>query len=233
MGKSWKNPIKEAAAQRRGKIFTKLAREISVSARMGGADPDGNPRLKLAIQAARAVSCPKETIERAIKKGSGMLEGGMIEELTYEGYGPYQVGVIVECQTDNKNRSVSEIRNIFKKNEGKLGASGSVSWMFDRVCLVEGKKVDVSDMEEEAIEVGANDVEMGEMGVYSFYGDIEDLDSIRNLLVERGWEISVAELSYRPKNVTKLTEELKSEVYKFLEILDDNEDSHRVYASIV
>ena len=209
MGKSWKNPIKEAAAQRRGKIFTKLARDISVSARMGGADTEGNPRLKLAIQAARAVSCPKETIERSIKRGSGMLEGGMIEELTYEGYGPYQVGVIVECQTDNKNRSVSEIRNIFKKNEGKLGASGSVSWMFDRVCLIEGKKADVSDMEEEAIEVGANDVEVGEMG-YSFYGDLEDLDSIRNLLVERGWEISVAELSYRPKNITELTEEQKS-----------------------
>lgn len=170
MGKSWKNPLKEAVAQKKGKVFTKIAREISVAARMGGVDPEGNHRLKLAIQVARSVSCPKETIERAIKRGSGQLEGGMIEELVYEGYGPHQVGVIVECQTDNKNRSVSEIRNIFKKNEGKMGTSGSVAWMFDRVCLVEGKKKGIFDMEEEAIEVGANDVEGGVMSVIAFMG---------------------------------------------------------------
>ena len=232
MGKSWKTPHKVVAAQKKGQIFTKLAREIFVSARMGGPDSEKNPRLKVAIQAARSVSCPKDTIERAIKKGSGQVESGSIEELVYEGYGPYQIGVIVECQTDNKNRSISEIRRIFKKNEGNLGTSGSVAWMFDRICLVKGKKENIQDLEEEAIEVGADDVEKGTEGTYSFYGAVEDLDVIRNTLMERGWEITVAELSYRPKNITKLNEEQKVEVHKFLEALEDNEDSHRVYATI-
>ena len=232
MGKGWKTPLKVAAAQKKGQIFTKLAREISVSARTGVPDPESNPRLKIAIQAAKAASCPKETIERAIKKGSGQIEGGVIEELTYEGYGPHKVGVIVECQTDNKNRSVSEIRNIFKKSEGQLGALGSVAWMFDRVCLVEGIKENIEDPEEEAIEAGADDVEEGEEGSYSFYGAVEDLDLIRNSLMKRGWEVRVAELSYRPKNTTELNKEQKSEVQKFLEALEENEDSHRIYATI-
>ena len=116
MGKSWKNPHKVAAAAKKGALFTKLAREISVSAKLGSPDPDANSRLKLAIQVAREASCPKETIERAIKKGSGQLDDGtQIDEVTYEGYGPHGVGVIVECQTDNKVRTVSEIRNLFKK----------------------------------------------------------------------------------------------------------------------
>lgn len=233
MGKGWKIPHKVAAAQKKGKLFTKLAREISVLARLGGPDPEGNPRLKVAIQAARSASCPKGTIERAIKKGSGQVDGeSVIEDLTYEGYGPHQVGVIVECQTDNRNRLVSKIRKIFQRNEGNLGASGSVIWMFDRICLVEGKKEGVQDPEEEAIEVGADDVEVGSEGLCSFYGNLEDLDSMRSQLMERGWEITMAEPSYRPKNITDLSEEQKTEVYKFLEALEDNEDSHRVYATI-
>src|SRR5690606_35694779 len=117
MGKSWKNPFKEAKAQQKGQIFTKLAREISVAAKMGGPDPEGNSRLKLAIAAAKAQSCPKDTIERAIKKGAGLLDdGSQIEELTYEGLGPFGVGIIVECQTDNKNRTVGDLRTIFRKH---------------------------------------------------------------------------------------------------------------------
>ncbi len=234
MGKSWKNPLKIATAQKKGQIFTKFAREISVSARIGGPDPSSNARLKLAIQAARALSCPKDTIERAIKKGSGQLEGSHIEEITYEGYGPQQVGVIVECQTDNKNRSVSTLRSIFKKNDGSLGNSGSVSWMFHRMCLVEGKNDNIQDPEEEAIEAGASDVETKNDidHTYSFYGAPTDLDTIRNTLMERGWSITVAELSYRPKNFTEVDDEKKTQVYNFLEALEDNEDSHKIYATI-
>jgi len=188
----------------------------------------------MAITAARAVSCPKDTIERAIKKGSGQGETGAIEELTYEGYGPHQVGVIVECQTDNKNRSVSDIRTVFKRHEGNLGESGSVSWMFDRVCLIVANKVDVADSEEEAIEVGASDVETGdEKNEFFFYGEVGDLDEIRTGLSGRGWEITAAELSYKPKNITDLTAEQKEKVHEFLAALDDYDDTHRVHATIV
>lgn len=233
MGKSWKNPHKIAAAQKKGAVFTKLAREVAVAAKLGGPDPDGNARLKMAIAAARAQSCPKDTIDRAIKKGSGQLDDGtIIEELTYEGYGPHQVGIIVDCQSDNKNRTVSDIRALFKKNGGNLGETGSVAWMFDRVAIVEGTKEGVEDPEEEAIEAGANDVEDSDDGGHTFYGDIEDLDNIRNSLTERGWEVTVAELGYKAQNKTDINDEQKQEVVQLLELLDDNEDTHRIYSTI-
>src|SRR5579863_3594047 len=132
MGKSWKKAGKIEAAQKKGALFTKLAREISVAARLGGPDPESNSRLKLAVLAAKEVSCPKETIDRAIKKGAGLDQGAnLIEEVLYEGYGPHGVGVMVECQTDNRNRTVAEIRNLFKNHGGNLGENGAVAWMFD------------------------------------------------------------------------------------------------------
>ncbi len=243
MGKSWKNPIKEAMAQKKGALFTKLAREISVAARLGGPDLEANSRLKLAVAAAREVSCPKDTIERAIKKGSGQLDDGQqIEELTYEGYGPHGVGVVVECQTDNKNRTVSEIRSLFKHHGGNMGETGAVLWMFDRVSWIEAQIAKSVDPEEEAIEVGANEVETQQPSepegsessatLCSFYGAAEDLDSIRSALSDRGWEVRKAELSYKPKNITDLSPEQKQDVVTLLEALEDNEDSHRVYATI-
>lgn len=233
MGKQWKKDGKAAAAAKKGAVFTKLAREIQVSAKLGGPDPEGNSRLKMAIAAAQKASCPKDTIERAIKKGSGQLDDGVvIEELTYEGYGPHGVGIIVECQSDNKTRTVSEIRNIFKKNGGNLGETGAVQWMFDRVSLIEGTRNEPGDIEEEAIEVGANEVEADEDGTVSFFGAPEDLDSIRNALIERGWDVSVAELSYKSKEITSLSAEQKQEVVDLLQALEDNDDSHRVHATI-
>ena len=234
MGKGWKTPHKEAKAQAKGKIFTKLAREIYVAAKIGGPDPEGNPRLKMALAAARAQSCPKDTIERAIKKGSGQTDDDtIIEELTYEGFGPHNVGVIVECQTDNRNRTVTDIKTIFKKQGGGLGESGSVMWNFERVSLVAGSCENVADPEEEAIEAGANDVEKNEEGGFNFYGNVEDLDSIRSSLTERGWEITTAELSYRPKNLTEnLDDEKLKEIYVFLAALEDNDDTHRVHATV-
>lgn len=233
MGKSWKKAGKLEAAQKKGAAFTKVAREIAVAAKLGGGDPAANSRLKLAIAAAKEVSCPKDTIERAIKKGTGQLgDGSIIEETLYEGYGPHGVGVMVECQTDNRNRTVSELRSLFKTNGGNLGESGAVAWMFERVALIEGKKAAVGDPEEEAIEAGANEVSAEEDGSYSFYASPSDLDSVRTALQGRGWEVTVAELSFKAKDPVKLSEEQLKEVYELLEVLEDNDDSHRVHATV-
>ncbi len=233
MGKGWKAAGKLENAAKKGALFTKLAREIAVAAKQGGPDPEANSRLKMAIADARAESCPKDTIERAIKKGSGQLDDGtIIEECTYEGYGPHGVGVIVECQTDNRTRTVSELRLIFRDHGGNLGEPGAVAWMFERVAMVAGKKENVGDPEEEAIEVGANEVESGEEGSYVFYGAPSDLDQIRTGLNGRGWDVTAAEFSFKPKDITQLDEAKKSEVFEFLEALEDFEDSHRVHATV-
>lgn len=233
MGKSWKNPMMAANAAKKGAKFTKFAREIQVAAKLGGPDPTGNSRLRMAIEAAREEAMPKDTIERAIKKGAGLLdEGNQIEEVTYEGYGPHQVAVIVECQSDNRNRTSSEIKNIFNKNGGRLGEIGSVAWMFDRVALIEGANANVNDPEEDAIEAGANEVEKGAEGAYRFYAAPEDLKSVETALTGRGWKITTAELSYKAKSMVELTEEQKKEVYEFVQLLDDNDDTSRIHATI-
>lgn len=212
-------------------MFTKFAREIQVAAKLGGPDPNFNARLRMAVDAAKKASCPNDTIDRAIKKGSGQLEGSLIEEITYEGYGPHGVGVIVEIQTDNKNRTAPEMRLMFKQNNGNLGETNSVAWMFDRVCLLEGTKPGQFDPEEEAIEVGANEVLKADEG-YTFYGAIESMEEIRKALVGRGWTIAAAELAYRPKNPTTLTDAQKAEVVQLLSELDDHDDTHRVFATL-
>lgn len=232
MGKSWKNAGKSENAAKKGKIFTKLAREIMVATKAGGPDPGSNARLRLAIDVAKAASCPNDTIDRAIKKGSGVLaDGEVIEELTYEGYGPHGVGVIVETQTNNKHRTAPEVRTLFKSHDGALGESGSVAWMFDRVSLIQGTKEGSFDPEEEAIEAGANDVEKDEDS-YLFYGNPENLDSIKKALAARKWNITTAELSYKAKNITELTEAQLKDVHEFLEEVDEFDDTHRVHATI-
>ena len=232
MGKGWKSPIKAANAQKKGAAFTKLAREIQVAAKMGGADPAMNSRLRLAIEVAKKGQCPNETIERAVKKGAGLLDdGSIVEEMMYEGYGPHGVGVLVECQSDNRNRTVPEIRTIFKSHEGSMGESGSVAWMFDRVSLVEGTKPGTFDPEEEAIEAGANEVEKTDEA-YAFYGDPTSVDEIRKALTARGWTVTKFELSYKAKNLTTLTEEQEKEVVAFLNELDDHDDTHRVHVTM-
>lgn len=232
MGKGWKSPIKAANAQKKGAIFTKLAREIQVAAKMGGPDPAMNARLRLAIDTAKKQQCPTDTIERAIKKGAGLLDdGSVIEETMYEGYGPHGVGVLVECQTDNRNRTVPEIRAIFKSHEGNMGESGAVSWMFERVSLIEGTKAGSFDPEEEAIEAGANEVEKTDEG-YAFYGDPTSSGEISKALAARGWTVTKAELSYKAKNLTELTEEQEKDVAEFLNELDDHDDTHRVHVTM-
>lgn len=234
MGKSWKNPLKVENANKKGAVISKMAKEISVAVKLGGPDPMMNARLRMAIDAAKEASCPKDTIERAIKKGSGQLDDkSAIEEVAYEGFGPHQVGIIVECQTDNRARTAPDIRFIFKKYGGMMGEQGSVAWMFDRVALVEGTCTKSGfDADEEAIEVGANDVVKNADGSCSFYGAPEELDQLQKALVSRGWAIKTCELSYKSKNKTALNEEQKKEVYELLDILDDNEDTSKIHTTL-
>lgn len=236
MGKGWKNPIKAQNAAKKGLKFSKLAKEIQVAAKLGGADIEMNARLRMAVDAAKAESCPKDTIERAIQKGAGLLDGeAQLEEVLYEGFGPGQVGILVECQTDNRARTATDIKIIFNKNNGQMAEAGSISWMFDKVGLIEGFHTKKElDIEEEAIEAGAEDVEAldSDLGLgASFYTAPEDLDIVRKALLKRGWTVDVMELSYRPKNFTPISEEEKSLLSDLMEKLDDNEDSFRLYSS--
>ena len=239
MGKSWKNPLKQANAAKKGAQISKLAKEIAVAARLGGGDPDSNSRLRLAIHTARAESVSKDTIQRAIQKGVGQLEDGgkVIEEILYEGYGPHQLGVLVECQTDNRARSASNIRFLFKKYRGQMGEQGSVIWMFQRIGWMEGvgPKGRDFDPEEEAIEAGANEVEKNQQqdSLYSFYTDSNDLDQAQRILVQRGWIIQTCELSYKAKNKTEgLSEDQLKDIYEFLDAIDNDEDCARIHTTL-
>ncbi len=233
MGKSWKTAGKVEAAQKKGAAFTKVAREVAVSVKLGGADPEGNARLRMALAQAKKLSVPKDTIDRAIKKGLGQLDdGAQIEELTYEGFGPHGVGVIIECQTDNKHRTAPEIRSLFKSHEGNLGELGSVNWMFQKVAHVEGTKSGNFDPDEEAIEAGANESYKSGDGKYGFYGNPEDLAQIVKVLTDRGWHVETAELSMKPSQLTELTEAQKKDVVEFLNEVDDHDDVHRVHVTL-
>jgi YebC/PmpR family DNA-binding regulatory protein len=187
----------------------------------------------MAIEAAKKISCPNDTIERAIKKGAGLLDDGkIIEEVTYEGYGPHGVGVMVECQTDNKHRTAPDIRHAFKSHEGNMGETGSVAWMFDHVGYIEATKSGTFDPDEEAIEAGANEVSKNEDGSYDFFTSHDELDAVRDALTKRGWKVATAELSYKAKLPTTLTEEQKKEVEEFLSYLEDLDDTHRIHATL-
>ncbi len=233
MGKSWKNPLKVENANKKGAVISKMAKEIIVAVKLGGPDPAANSRLRMAIEAAKEVSVPKDTIERAIKRGSGQDADSQIEEVMYEGFGPHQVGILVECQTDNRTRTAPDIRFIFKKWGGMMGEQGSVAWMFDRVCYVEASHSDSGiDAESEAIEVGANDVVKNDDGSYGFYGNPDDLDQMHKGLSARGWAVKTSELSYKNKNKTELNEEQLKEVNELLEKLDDNDDTSRIHTTL-
>ncbi len=237
MGKGWKNPIKAANAAKKGMKFSKFAKEIQVASKLGGPDIEMNARLRLAVDAAKAESCPKDTIERAIKKGAGLLEGeAQPEEVLYEGFGPAQVGILVECQTDNRARTATDIKVVFNKNNGRMAEAGSIAWMFDRVGLLEGFNTNRElDIEEEAIEAGASEVEPLEMEAglgASFYTAPEELDIVRKELISRGWTIEVMELSYKVKNTTEISGEDKEILSELMEKLDDNDDSYRIYSTV-
>jgi YebC/PmpR family DNA-binding regulatory protein len=232
MGAQWKAKHREEAANAKGKIFTKLTKEIMIAARTG-ADPDMNPRLRLAIHAAKKASMTRETLERAIKKGSGLLDGGAsYEKVVYEGFAPHQVPVIVECLTDNVNRTISNIRGLFRK--GQLGTSGSVSWDFDHVGMIEASPANPdADPEMAAIEAGAQDFETDENGSTLFITDTTDLDLVSKALPAQGFTVDSAKLGYRPKNPVTINGEALAEVEAFLAAIDDDDDVHEVYVGLV
>ncbi|MFH1241105.1 MAG: YebC/PmpR family DNA-binding transcriptional regulator, partial [Pseudomonadota bacterium] len=192
---------KGAADARRGKTFTKLIKEITVAARLAGGDPDGNPRLRAAIAAAKAENMPKENIERGIKKGTGELEGISYEEANYEGYGPGGVAVIVDCLTDNRNRTVAEVKHLFERHGGNLGEPGCVAWMFKKRGLIvfEKKKVEEEKLLNLALEAGAEDV-IEQETEFELISDPADFEALKKAIVETGLPYSFSEVTMIPKN---------------------------------
>ena len=234
MGAQWKAKHKDLAANARGRLFGKLAKDIMIAARQGH-DPAANSRLRLVVEQARKVSMPKETLERAIKKGAGLgAEAVHFEHALYEGFAPHRVPVMVECLTDNVNRAASQMRVLFRK--GQLGASGSVAWDFDRVGMIEAEAtVAGADPELAAIEAGAQDFEAADEGVTMFLTDPADLDLVSRALQAQGFSVLSAKLGYKPKSPIDpagLSAEQLDEVESFLAALDANEDVQNVFAGL-
>jgi YebC/PmpR family DNA-binding regulatory protein len=239
MGAQWKHAGRIENSTKRGALISKLVKEITVATKAGDPNPENNARLRTAIDAAKKHSVPRDTIERAIKKGAGLLTEAQYESVFYEGFAPHRVPVIVECLTDNKNRTAAEIRVLFRK--GHLESIGSVTWMFDRLGIVEATFAKAGvDSEEAAIEAGAQNVEAleadaiqeGQTGA-RFFCDPTDLDKVSKALAQFSWTVSLAEIGYVIKNPVTLTEEQTKEVTDFLNAIDEDEDVHRVYAGIL
>jgi len=239
MGAQWKQAGREANAQKRGQVVVKLVREIMVAAKLGGAEPDLNARLAGAVEKAKKASVTRDTIERAIKKGAGLTDDKITYELVaYEGFAPHKVPVIVECLTDNRNRTAPDIRRIFKA--GSLGNPGSVAFFFNHVGVVEATHPEANrDAEEDAIEAGAQEVEAleaeevpeGQKGA-RFITEIKELDHVGKALKAAGWNIVASEIRYIAKSYPDLDEKARKEVVDFLNELDDHDDVHRVYAAM-
>ena len=229
MGAQWKAKGRADAAATKGRIFTKLAKEIMVAARTG-ADPDSNPRLRKAVEQAKRASMPRDTLERAIKKGAGLLdEHVQYESLTFEGFAPHQVPVIVECLTDNKNRTTPNIRFHFK---GNLGATGSVSWDFAHLGMIEASPPDGADAESAAIEAGAQDLEAADDGATRFFTEPADLDAVTKALTAAGWTVTSAVIGWKAKNPVALDEPARGEVVTWLEALDADDDVQQIYVAL-
>ena len=239
MGAQWKQSGREANAQKRGQMVVKLVREIIVAAKLGGPDPDLNARLAAALEKARKSSVTRDTIERAVKKGSGQTDEKVVFELvTYEGFGPHKVPVVVECLTDNRNRTAPEIRSLFKA--GSLGQPGSVGFFFNHCGVVEANHPDLNrDSETDAIEAGANEVEAleadetpeGTQGA-RFITALKELDVVFKALKSAGWTVTASEMRYLAKEVRELDATARKEVADFLNALDDHDDVHRVYVAL-
>lgn len=228
---------KELADARRSAVFTKFSNNITLAARQGGADIDLNFKLRLAVEKAREVNMPKDNIDRAIKKGTGELAGTIIEEITYEGFGPVKSAFIVEVLTDNKNRIVAEIKQIFSKHGGGLGASGGVSWQFAQKGVisvsVEGYAVKKEEIELELIDVGAEDIKEHEECV-EILTKIEDLQKVKEAVDKFGLKIESAGLEWVPKEEIKIdNEEDKKKIENFMEALDDNSDVQNFYTNVI
>lgn len=224
---------KGAIDAKRGKIFTKLIKEITVAAKMGGGDPDANPRLRTAILSAKSENMPKDNIERAIKKGTGDLDGAVYEEILYEGYGPGGVAVLVETMTDNKNRTVADVRHYFSKSGGNLGESGCVGWMFDKkgIIVVDKEGVSEEELMDIALEAGAEDV-VEEETTFQVVAAPEDFNEVVENLDKAELKYAEASISMVPQNTIDVTEEKTARsLLKLLENLEDHDDVQKVHAN--
>jgi len=239
MGAQWKQAGREASAHKKGQMVVKLVREIMVAAKMGGPDPDLNARLFVAVEKAKKSSVTKDTIERAIKKGAGIGEEKVnYDTVVYEGYAPHKIPIVVECLTDNRNRTAPEIRNLFKA--GAMGQPGSVAFFFNHLGVVEATHPDANrDAEGDAIEAGANEIEplepeevpAGQKGA-RFLTGIKELDQVSKALKAAGWNVIASEMRYVAKNFPEISEAHRKEVMDFLNALDDHDDVHHVYAAM-
>lgn len=230
----WHNIKRRKGAQdaKRGKIFMRHAKLIYQAAKEGGGDPDTNPALRTAIEKAKADNVPNENIERAIKKATGGLDGANYEEITYEGYGPGGIAVIVHALTDNRNRTASEVRHAFSKHGGNLGETGSVSYMFDRkgyiVILNKDGKIDEEELTLEAIDAGADDIEY-EDGVFEIYTSPENFQAVKTHLEKADYVLEEAEITLIPQTYTKIDKDKEEKMLKLIEMLEENEDVQDVH----
>lgn len=223
---------KAAADSKRGKIFTKFIRELAVAAKMGGGDPDTNPRLRKAIADSKAVNMPADNIKRAILKGTGQLEGVSYEEFSYEGYGPGGVAIFVETLTDNKNRTVSELRHIFSRNAGNIGESGCVAWMFSRkgYIVVEQSSASEDKLLDIILEAGADD--LSEDGSnYEIFTSPDSYEAVVDALKEHNIETAASNLGYIPQNYIKLEGKQAQQLLRLMEELEDHDDVQNVWAN--
>jgi YebC/PmpR family DNA-binding regulatory protein len=230
MGAQWKHKGRTENAAQRGRVFGKLAKEVAIAAK-GGADPDKNAKLRLAIEAAKKASMPKDTLERAIKKGAGLLDDAAAYELvTYEGFAPHQVPVVVECLTDNRTRTATNLRVLFRK--GQLAATGAVTWDFKRRGVLEASHPGQADAETAAIEAGADDVEKAEEGSSRFLTEPTEVDQVAKALGGLGWVVSSAKLAWVANHPVHLEAGAQAEVEAFLEALDEDDDVQNIYVAL-
>jgi YebC/PmpR family DNA-binding regulatory protein len=223
---------KGAADKKRGKIFTKLIKEITVAARMGGGDTESNPRLRQAVAAAKAQNMPKENFERAIKKGTGELDGVSYEEIIYEGYGPGGVAVLVECLTDNRNRTIADVRYMFSKAGGNVGTDGCVAWMFDKKGLIAVAKnaVDEDTLMEVSLDAGAEDIK-DEGDVFEVITDPGDFEAVQAAIDQAGIACQMAEITMLPQTMTAVSGKEAEQMIRFMEALDDCDDVQNFYTN--
>tara|TARA_B100000315_G_scaffold243700_1_gene267390 strand:- start:13693 stop:14439 length:747 start_codon:yes stop_codon:yes gene_type:complete len=223
---------KAAVDAKRGKIFTRITKEITVAARTGGGDPASNSRLRTAVQSAKSVNMPQDNIQRAIKKGTGELPGVHYEEHTYEGYGAAGVAIMADVLTDNKNRTVAELRKIFSKNNGNMAESGCVNWMFHKkgLILVDSDKVDEEKLMSIVIDAGAEDIKTEEK-MFEIVTEAEDFENVKNVLVKNKIEFSMAEITMIPETTLKVEGKDAQQVIKLMEELDDHDDIQKTYAN--
>ncbi len=223
---------KAATDAKRGKQFTKFIKEITVASRMGGGDPGTNPRLRLAVDKARSGNMPKDTVERAIKKGTGDLEGVNYEDITYEGYGPGGVAFVLDTLTDNKNRTVAEIRYAFGKCGGNLGENGCVGWMFDKkgqILIERSKAGDADELQLVAIEAGADDIDDSDAEALTIFTSPEEFETVRDALTESVEEVAYAEVTMIPQSTVELDGKVAKQVVRLVNMLEDLDDIQDVY----